>query len=246
MKSIEVCISPAILDRYINAESVAVVIDVFRATTSITTAFENGAAAIIPVETTEEARRYSEEGVLVAGEREGIKLPFADFGNSPDNFTPERVSGRRVVYTTTNGTRAIMMTEPFHTTLIGSFLNASAVAERVVELKRDVVILCAGWKDKFNIEDTLCAGLISGRLLDSGLFATSCDSANASVDLYRLAKGDINGYIKKAAQNERLIAKGLGDCIGYCLRTDISAKVPELSSGVLRVAGEGDNYSGTG
>lgn len=228
MRNIEVCFTPALLHCYDNREAVIVVIDVFRATSSIITAFENGVSEIIPVATPEEASEYKKQGFAVAGEREGVKLEFADFGNSPFNFTAEKVCGKKVVYTTTNGTRTIMMGNGYNETIIGSFINAGAVISYLKKRQRDVILLCAGWKDKFNLEDSLCAGYIASELLQTGLFSSGCDSVKASLDIVEAAGNNLRGYLEKSAQRKRLKEKNLDDCIDYCLTKDLSDKVPLL------------------
>src|SRR5512145_2226550 len=109
MKSLEVCLSPAMFAQHADNEAVVVVIDILRATSAICTAFANGAKAIIPVTTVEEARNMKFDGFLIAAERDGFVLDFADFGNSPFNFTSDRVEGKTIVYSTTNGTSIINM-----------------------------------------------------------------------------------------------------------------------------------------
>src|ERR1035437_4937876 len=121
-KRVEVCFTPAVFDCFHDLEAVVVVVDVLRATSAICTAFMNGVDKIIPVGTVDEAREYKNKGYLLAAERDGLVLDFADFGNSPYNFTPERVKGKTIIYSTTNGTQAIQMASSCHKVAIGSFL----------------------------------------------------------------------------------------------------------------------------
>ncbi len=138
-----------------------VIIDILRATSAICTAFENGAASIIPVATIEEARIYKSKGYLVAAERDGYVLDFADFGNSPFNFTREKVAGKTIVYSTTNGTGIINQASNAGNIVIGSFLNLSSLVRWISDRDKNVILFCAGWKNRFNLEDTLCAGAIA-------------------------------------------------------------------------------------
>jgi 2-phosphosulfolactate phosphatase len=211
-----------------------VIIDVLRASSAICTAFANGAASIIPVAEIQEAKQYKERGFLVAAERDGYVLDFADFGNSPFNFTRERVAGRTIVYSTTNGTKIIELSSSAYKTVIGAFLNISSLSKWLIEQDRDVILFCAGWKDKFNLEDSICAGAITERLLESRHFRTICDSAFAAMDLWILAKKNPLEYIEKAAQRSRLREKGLDDCIEFCLTSDFTDKIPIISEGVLK------------
>jgi 2-phosphosulfolactate phosphatase len=232
-RNLETCFSPALYEPERHAGSIVVVIDILRATSAICTAFENGAASIIPVATVPEARTYKEKGYLVAAERDGYVLDFADFGNSPFNFTREKVAGKTIVYSTTNGTGIIKMAASAGYIIIGSFLNISALTGWISKQERDVVLFCAGWKNRFNIEDTICAGAIAEKLLTTSLYSTICDSTLAAIDLWSLAKNDITGYIEKAAQRSRLRDKKLDDCIPFCLTADRTSKVPVIRDGIL-------------
>jgi 2-phosphosulfolactate phosphatase len=223
---LEVCLSPAIYSKHANDDNLVVIVDILRATSSICAAIHNGVKSIIPVATTEEAREMKQRGYLVASERDGYILDFADFGNSPFNFTPEKVAGKEIVYSTTNGTRCIHMASHSKAVVIGSFLNLSSLSEWLIQQNSPVLIFCASWKDRFSLEDTVFAGALAERLMNSGKFETICDAVTASVDLWSLAKDNLNAYIQKAAQKGRLASKGLDDCIEYCLTFDQTAVVP--------------------
>jgi 2-phosphosulfolactate phosphatase len=197
------------------------------------TAFENGAESIIPVATVTEAREYKEKGYLVAAERDGYVLDFADFGNSPFNFTPEKVAGKTIVYSTTNGTGIIKIASSAGFIIVGSFLNISALTTWISKQERPVVLFCAGWKNRFNLEDTICAGAIAERLMSTSHYSTICDSTHAALDLWSLAKTDIPGYIEKVAQRSRLRDKQLDDCIPFCLTMDYTSKIPVIRDGIL-------------
>ncbi len=233
MSKIEVCFSPALYPYFENREAIVVVTDVLRASSAICTAFMNGVERIIPVRTLEEAQEWKAKGYRVAAERDGIVKDFADFGNSPFNFTPERVKSQHIVYSTTNGTQAVQLASSGYKVLIGAFLNLSALCDYAVESSRDVLVLCAGWKNKFNLEDTLFAGAMTDQLLKTGKFDTVCDSAIASCDLWRIAENDVIGYVDKAAQRHRLKKNGLDDVIEYCLTPDLTRIIPVLENDYL-------------
>jgi len=230
---LEVCFSPALLKSYQNKDAIVIIIDVLRATSSICAAFASGVSSIIPVSEVEEAREYKRKGFLVAGERDGIVLDFADFGNSPENFSPERVAGKAVAYTTTNGTRTMKLTSEYYLTLIGSFLNADAIVSWVQDSGRDVLFLCAGWKDRFNLEDTLCAGYIADKLIEANKYFTDCDSATAAIDLWSVAKNDLRAYIDKTSHRHRLKSKNLDYCIDLCLTRGVTDIIPVLIDGSI-------------
>ncbi|MDX2429327.1 MAG: 2-phosphosulfolactate phosphatase [Bacteroides sp.] len=234
-KMIEVCVSPALYPYYENPEAIVVVTDVLRASSAIVTAFMNGVERIIPVGTLEEAKAYKEKGFMVAAERDGLVRDFADFGNSPYNFTPERVAGKQIVYSTTNGTNAIHMASTGNQVLIGAYLNLSALAKYIRKEQKDLLVLCAGWKNKFNLEDTLFAGALAQLVLEDDNYSTICDATLGAVDLYNVARGDMMGYISKVAQNGRLKKNNLDDVIGYCHETDLTDLIPVLNKDHLLV-----------
>lgn len=232
-RKLETCLSPSLYEPELHEGSIVVIIDVLRATSAICTAFANGAVSIIPVAGIEEAKDYKGRGYLVAAERDGYVLDFADFGNSPFNFTREKIEGKTIVYSTTNGTGIIKMASLAGKIVIGSFLNITALAKWIISRDNDVVLFCAGWKNRFNLEDTLCAGAIGERLMESPVYSTICDSTLAALDLWSLAKKDLHGYIEKSAQRSRLRDKGLDDCIDFCLTPDFTDKIPVIKNGVL-------------
>jgi 2-phosphosulfolactate phosphatase len=230
---IEVCFTPALFHLYKDESSIVVIVDILRATSAICTAFDRGAKKIIPVASIEEAGKYKEKGYLLAAERDGVVLDFADFGNSPKNFTPERVKGKSIVYSTTNGTQAIQMAIGCYKVVIGAYLNHKILTEWLVKQERDITILCAGWKDRFSLEDTIFTGALTTSLIKTGNFVTNCDSALASMDLWNVAKDDLIGYIQKASHRERLKKLVLDDIIEYCHTFDISCSLPVLENGYL-------------
>jgi 2-phosphosulfolactate phosphatase len=232
-RKLETCFSPALYEPENHTDSIVVIIDVLRASSAICTAFANGASQIIPVAEVAEAREYKSKGYLVAAERDGYVLDFADFGNSPFNFTADKVKGQTIVYSTTNGTGLINLASSSYMTVIGSFINLSHLTQWLIQQNKDVLLFCAGWKNRFNLEDTVCAGAFAEGLMKSGLFSTICDSTHAAIDLWSLAAPDLFGYIEKAAQRSRLRDKKLDDCIRYCLTPDLTPVTPFMKNGRL-------------
>ena len=233
MKNIEVCYSPALYPYYRNDNAIVVVSDILRATTAICTAFENGVKKIIPTGSLDEARTWKEKGYLVAAERDGRVLDFADFGNSPFNFSPRQVKDATIVYSTTNGTQAIRMASEARHVAIGAFVNLTVLAKWLVEKDNDVLVLCAGWKNRYNLEDSLFAGALANALTESRKFKTICDSAVAAIELWKLARTDIKGFMEKAAHRHRLKKLGLDDVIPYCSTPDSTGVIPLLKDKVL-------------
>ena len=233
LRRLETCFSPALYEPDMNDGAVVVVIDILRASSAICTAFANGAGSIIPVADIEEARDYKNKGYLVAAERDGFVLDFADFGNSPFNFTSERVKGKTIVYSTTNGTGLINLASSADQIVVGSFLNIEALLKWLIKQDSNIMLFCAGWKNRFNLEDTVFAGAMAEGLLSTGKYSTICDSTLAAIDLWSLAKSDLRGYIEKVAQRTRLKDKKLDDCIDFCLKTGVTDKIPVMRDGLL-------------
>ena len=234
MPQINVCFTPVQFPYYPHEECNAVAIDILRATTSICTALMNGAKEVISISTVDELKTCIGTEYLIAAERDGVKLDFADVGNSPYYFTREVVEGKTIAYSTTNGTHTINLAAQCHSAAIGAFINISALCRWLEAGDRDVLLLCAGWKGRFSLEDSVFAGAVAQRLMDTGKFTTICDSAIAAIDLWSLAKPDLTGYIKKAAQNERLRKINAADAIPYCFKMDITNIVPVFMDGALR------------
>ncbi len=234
-KSVEVCFAPGLFqDVLTDGDFVVVLVDVLRATTTICTAVANGVEAIIPVATHEEARRLKAKGYLVASEKDGVQVDFADFGNSAFSFTRDTIGGKTLVYCTTNGTQALEIAKGAGSVAIGAFINISAVTDWLTRQMKDVVILCSGWKNKFCLEDALFAGALTEKLLETGLFRADCDSAGAAMDLWGLAQGDVLAYVEKAAQRHRLKRLGLDDVIPYSFECDLVDVVPVFDGSVIR------------
>lgn len=225
---VEVCLSPLLYDKYHSENSIVVVCDILRATTSICTALKNGATEVIPVRSVEEARQYKEQGYVLAGERDGRTLDFADFGNSPFNFTPDRVAGKPIAYCTTNGTKAVFLGKDAKGVAIGAFINLQAIASYLKQQRQNVLVLCSGWKGKFCLEDTLFAGALAELLIEDDTYAVECDSTYGALDLWSVAKADLMGYIQKIAQRERLRKLGLDDVLEYCFTLSTTSVVPVL------------------
>src|SRR5690606_14174971 len=181
---------------------IAVIIDIFRATSSICYGIHNNAEAIIPVSTIEECLSYKNNNYLLAAERDGCVVDGFDFGNSPFSYTPDKVQGRTIVLTTTNGTRSIQLSLNAKEVVLGSFLNLTALCNWLAKQPESVVLVCAGWKDNFCLEDALFAGAVVEKLQRK--FSIHDDGAQASLDLYHCAKDDLNNYLKKSSHRERL------------------------------------------
>jgi 2-phosphosulfolactate phosphatase len=226
-KTIEVCFSPALFPFIVTEKGfIVVIIDVLRATTSFCAALDHGADCIIPLAGVDEARLYKEKGYLVAGERDGAKIDFADFGNSPAGFITPAIRGRTIAYTTTNGTQAIALAKESESIVLASFSNLGAIARWLVEHEKNVVILCSGWKNTFSSEDAVCAGALTLELMKSGGYRMNSDSTYAAYDLWNAAKVDLSGYMLKASHFQRLEKLGIGDQLPFCFEINTSRCIP--------------------
>ncbi|HEX9709434.1 MAG TPA: 2-phosphosulfolactate phosphatase [Candidatus Thermoplasmatota archaeon] len=225
-------VDPALLQ-----DRTVVVIDVLRATSSVVAALAAGARAIYPVAGAEEAIRLASslgrEDTLLCGERKGHKVAGFDLGNSPPEFTPERVEGKRLVMSTTNGTRAFQAASTGRRVLAASLLNLDAVARELAGVE-DLVVVCAGREDRFAIEDALCAGLLLERLLD-GDEGEMDDAARASLLLARALTPDA-AFLRSVEAGQALLDIGLGDDVEHCARRDVHAIVPEMRDRMIRKA----------
>jgi 2-phosphosulfolactate phosphatase len=226
MKTIEVCFSPLLYHKKLTKPPfVAVVVDIFRASTSICAALESGVQAIIPVADLDAALAYKNRGFIVASERNGEIVDFADLGNSASEFMAETWRGSEIVFSTTNGTKVIRDASDAQAVAIGSFVNLEAVASWVLTDSLPVVVICAGWKGLFNLEDSVFAGALTEKLLNAG-YTTSCDSAKAAYDLWQAAKPDLKEYLSKSSHRHRLRHLVSDEDFSYSLTIDSGDVVP--------------------
>ncbi|MGZ3766247.1 MAG: 2-phosphosulfolactate phosphatase [Mucilaginibacter sp.] len=228
MNHLHVCLSPSLIPLYNVEDYIVVIVDIFRATSSICYGIENGAEAIIPVSEVEACSAYREKGLgyLLAAERNGEVVEGFDFGNSPFSYTEEKVSGKTVVLTTTNGTHALHLSRHAKKVVIGSFLNLTALCSWLGSCDENILLVCAGWKHNFNLEDTLFSGAVVEQL--KGLNYKTDDAAIAANDLYQLGKDDLNAYLAKTSHSERLKKLGIEADIAFCLNVDITTAIPVL------------------
>lgn len=232
MMKIDACISAADVTPEKVLHKNCVVIDVFRATSVIITALGAGAERVIPVVTVEEAFRMrkslAERGhtALLGGERHAVKVEGFDKGNSPVSYTTPEVRGATIVFTTTNGTRAIDNARAAKRIYIGALINAGAVSRRLLADGRDAVLVCSGREDNYTLEDALCAGMIAGSLLraDPSVFLT--DIARTMMDIYGLYASDLRKGLANCQHYNHIMSIGLQDDVEYCLRRDICETVP--------------------
>ena len=227
---LEVCLSPALLHLYDTKGAIVVIIDVFRATSTITAALHNGAKCIIPVASVQECIEIGNSlpGSITAGERDGKVAEGLQHGNSPLEYPVDFINGKTIVLTTTNGTRLLHMVKDAAEIVIGSFLNLSALCDYLISMNRHVLLGCASWKDKFNLEDTLFAGAVAHRLQQQ--FEINCDAARAAKHLYNSSGGsNYIDFLRDSSHYKRLSAFGLVEDMEYCVTPDLHPVVPYLN-----------------
>jgi len=230
MKSVEVCVSPELMHLYDVTDKTVVVVDILRATSCMVTAFAHGVHSIRPFAELEDCRVMSKSGYITSGERNGEKVDGFDKGNSPFEYM-EEIRGKKIAFTTTNGTQAIHKSLAAKDVVIGAFLNLNAIVKYVNESPNNVLIVPAGWKGRVNLEDTLFAGAVVEKL--RGRVTVDDDSAVIAQHLYNLAKGDKVEFLKNASHIKRLNRLGIDKDIAFCLTEDKYDVVPRLKEGIL-------------
>lgn len=236
--ALHTCFSPALLHLYEVTGATVVIIDVLRATSTICTALYNGARSVIPVDSVAKCIDLGRKiSGITAGEREGKIAEGLEHGNSPFEYPAEFVKGKTLVLTTTNGTKLLHMAldKGAGHIITGSFPNLSAVCQYLLTSDRPVILGCAAWKDRVNIEDLLFAGAVIAKVKKS--FEINCDSSRIAESLYAGAKKDLYGFLKakNASHYRRLSGYGLEKDIRYCLTTDNANVLPFYENGKLIV-----------
>jgi 2-phosphosulfolactate phosphatase len=219
--------TPRLLDLYNLQNSVVVIIDVFRATSTIAAALHNGAKKIYPVESVEECLEKGKKlNALTAGERDGKIIEGLQHGNSPLEYPPEIVKDKILVLTTTNGTKILTMAlqRNAETVLTGSFPNIGAVCGFLLSQNKNTILACAGWKDCFNLEDSLFAGALVNRIKNN--FTVHCDSSLAAENIYLQHRNDLNDFIRQTTHWHRLQAYGLESDLEYCITENVADVLP--------------------
>lgn len=232
--NIKVCLSPSLFPVYSDKNSIVVVVDVLRATSAICTAFDLGVQSIVPVSMIEDALDYKgKKHHLLAAERNGSIVSGFDIGNSPTNYRTIDFNGKTLVLTTTNGTKAINIAKDNHEVVIGSFLNIKAITDFLKTKQRDVIILCAGWRDDFCLEDTIFAGALTDSLMKTKQFYYENDSTINALLLYENAKDNLYDFLSNSQHRRRLQHLGIDKDVYYCLEHNKTSVVPIYSDGRL-------------
>lgn len=221
--------SPVVTDEHVKGRTV-VMIDVLRTSSTIAAALHHGARAVVPVADMAQAGKIAsnldQRSYLLGGERSGEKIEGYHLGNSPLEYAPEQVEGKTVILNTTNGTGALDRSRAAEHLLVGSFLNAERIVEAIHEFGCDVTIVCAGWRGRVSLEDTLCAGLLLYRLWDGVEPGLVSDAAHIAFAQYRNDREDVAGAVRRCNHGQALIAKGQEADVDYCIRIDALPVLP--------------------
>lgn len=230
MKTIDVCLTPELLHLYDVQNKAVVVVDILRATSCMVTALASGADHIVPVASLDECRKLKAQGYIISGERDGVKVPDFDKGNSPFEYLDE-MHGKKIAFTTTNGTQAIEKSKNASVLVVGAFLNLSAVADFLHQQHHSILIVCAGWKGRYSLEDTLFAGALVEKV--QRFASLDCDAGLSAWHLYREAKKDLVGYLEQSSHVRRLNRLNIYRDIEFCVTVDRWPVLPTLNYGRL-------------
>lgn len=233
MKTIDVCLSPELMHLYNVKDRTVVVVDILRATSCMVTALANGAESIMPFADLDECRKMKTRGFVTSGEREGKKVEGFDKGNSPFEYMGDEVRGLKIAFTTTNGTQAIEKSKDAKQVIVGSFLNLTAVVKNLLLGENSVLIVCAGWKGRVNLEDTLFAGAVVEKLKD--YLGPDCDAPLAARQLYNLAKDNMSGFLSESSHVKRVNRLNIHEDFEFCLTVDKYNVLPRLKNGVITI-----------
>jgi 2-phosphosulfolactate phosphatase len=228
--SIEVFLTSSGIEEDDVRDRTVVVIDVLRACSTIVTALNNGARAVLPVldmaQASKIASNLDPDVYRLGGERGGEKIEGYHLGNSPLEYTHDEVEGRDIILNTTNGTKALTRARGARHLVAGSLLNAGRVVEFIKQVDTDVTIVCAGRHNRISLEDTVCAGLILDRLWDETEPTFVSDAANAAYTLYMHDQPDVSTRLRRGNAVQLLTDMGYEDDVDYCFRVDAVPVLP--------------------
>lgn len=226
-RTLHTVLSPRLLDLYTLSDATIVIIDVFRATSTIATALSHGATAVFPVADVEKCKQLGAElNAITAGERNGQVIEGLLHGNSPAEYPSTFIDGKQLVLTTTNGTKLLKMAldQGAAQIITGSFVNLGSVCQFLEKSQKNVILACSGWKDRFNLEDTLFAGAVADQLSEK--FAVNCDSTLMAKQMYQLHKEDMTTFIRNTSHWHRLKAFGLEKDLEFCVTPGAAEVLP--------------------
>lgn len=223
-RSIDVCLSPDLMHLYPVGDQTVVIVDILRATSCMTTAFAHNILSITPFAGLPECLALKGDGYMTAGERDGKKVNGFDLGNSPFEYMDPLLDGKKIAFTTTNGTQAIARSMGARDIVIGSFLNLSSVVGYLRQATTNVLIVCSGWKGKVNLEDTVFAGALVENLKND--LESACDAPVIARRLYAEARHNLREFLKDSSHIKRLQRLNIQKDIDFCLTEDVYDVIP--------------------
>ncbi|MDN3202649.1 2-phosphosulfolactate phosphatase [Algoriphagus sediminis] len=231
MRNIEICLSPELIHLHDLKGKTVVVVDIFRATSTMVAALGNGIKEIRTFASLEECKSMKAQGYLIAGERNGHKVNGFDLGNSPLTYLDGKYAGEKLAMTTTNGTLALSKSQDAEEILIGAFPNFSTTLDYLKSIDRDILVHCAGWKGRFNLEDSLYAGALTKGL--EGTHQSEDDASLALKSLFEKEGNDLKKFLSQASHAKRLQNHNIEADIDFCLQEDSIDLIGKFEKGAL-------------
>jgi len=237
--NLDVCLSPALIDNFDLNNTIIVVIDIIRASSTICTVLEYGVVKLKTVAEIDEAKALKANGYIIAGERDGVKLEGFDYDNSPISLMDRKLEGKKVGLTTTNGTKTISkITEKLlqcvdSELIIGAFVNYSVLEKYLLSQNKNILLVCSGWKNNLSIEDTIFAGKLIYELAKFKNYNHQSDSANHTKLIYENSEKNLFNFIMDYSMRFKDKIKFLADDIRYCLKYDVTSVIPVYKDGVF-------------
>jgi len=235
---IDLFLSRAEIQQNLLKDRLVVIIDVLRASTSMITALANGCRGIIPVSETNQAKKLAQnfppESILLCGERNEVLIPGFDLSNSPLEYTVDKVNGKKIIFTSSNGSKLFDYVQSAQKTIVAGFVNISTVSKFIIESKLDAAILCAGKNGQFGLEDVVCGGMIVDKMVDLKTDISNLnDGAIAALAMYRSFAENITGMMYQASHGKRLIEIGQEVDLITCGKIDSIEMIPILNGNEL-------------
>jgi 2-phosphosulfolactate phosphatase len=236
---INVLFAPELTDELYFSGRTSIVIDVLRASTTIITAVANGAKEVIPVISVDSAVKISKGlysgSTVLGGERNTKKVDGFHLGNSPLEYTPEKINGKSIIFFTTNGTKAILKAKFSESLLICGFININSVVQKIISINKDIEIVCAGNPASFSMEDVVCAGMIISEIKKTNTDVVLTDSSKAAEVLYESSGKDIRHTLTETEHGKVLLKNGYEEDITFCSKLNTTEVIPYLSGNVIKL-----------
>jgi 2-phosphosulfolactate phosphatase len=220
-----------LIDGFSLEGKIVVIVDILRATSCMVSGLASGVQGIVPVATLEECRAYQQKGYICAAERGGKQVEGFELDNSPYSYMKPELKNKTICATTTNGTLAIAKSLDAEQVVVGAFLNLTALSEYLISQPNDIIIHCAAWKGKVNMEDSLFAGALIDKLLATHDLA--CDAPHMVHTYYKSVAQSLEQTVKQSAHARRLAGIGIEKDIAFCLQLDHFDTIPILNGDTL-------------